>query len=185
MMAWIKENIAILLSTVVGVATIILSMAANTSSRQQADAALEAHNPYLGIITHFDDGNKRYGIFVHNYAEGLAIIDSVEISGEINPRLNTGKWRNILQKNGFNNFEISCFSFSMPHKDMGLAGKEGVPLIFIASAIKEETEENKVFHDFCMDMALMKKLETIDIQISYKSRLPGSEKQYAKVWKLF
>ena len=157
---------------------------ANEFSHRQAIAAVEAHNPYLGIITQFDNGNKKHGVFVHNYAEGLAIIDSITISGEKDPKLTSEAWRNILKNNGFNEEEISCFSFALPHKDMGLSGNKGVPLIFISSAMEKEAENNGFIHR-CVNEDLMRKLEEIDIQISYKSRLPDSEKQNAKIWKLF
>lgn len=161
-----------------------LSQQGNEFSYQQAIAAVEAHNPYLGIITHFDNGNKKHGIFVHNYSSGLAIIESIVISGEENPVLSTSKWFDILKTNGFTVEEISCFAFSMPHKDMGFSGNNGVPLIFVSSDMEKEAENNKFIHR-CLDTSLMKKLETIDIQIFYKSRLPDSEIQKAKIWKTF
>lgn len=161
------------------------SKQANEYYEKQANSASEIHNPYVGVITHFDDGNKKHGIFVVNYAEGLAIIDSIQISGENNPKLNKDKWHDILRKNGFTDNEISCFSFTLPHKGMGLSGKEEMPLIFVSSNMEEEAKKNVFFSSKCMNENLMAKLEAIDVQIFYKSRLPNSDLQKANVWKIY
>ena len=160
------------------------SKEANSYYEKQANAALAEHDPYIAIISHFDDGGKKHGIFIHNYSSGLAIVDEINISGQTNQTLTFEKWKNILLNNGFHENEILCFSFTYPQKDIGLSGNSTVPLVFFSSEIEKLISENER-NNICYNTELIKKLENIPIEIKYKSRLPNSSIQTAKIFRLY
>ena len=159
------------------------SKEANSYYEKQSTVALIETEPYIAIASYFDDGGKRHGIFVHNYAPGLAIVEEVKISGKPET-LTLEKWEEILKKNGFTEDEIRCFSFTTPRKDVGLSGNSSVPLVFFSSQVEKEISESKEFNT-CYNIELIKKLESIPIEIKYKSRLPNSNVQAAKIFRLY
>ena len=161
------------------------SIWANGYTKSQAESAKLEHYPYVAIISHSDNGSKSHGIYVHNYASGLAIIDSIVINGHENPKLTLEKWQQILKDSGFTDNEIACFSFTLPHKGMGLSGNNTVPLIFVSSENEKNIENSGGVH-LCNSKEILEKLENnLDIKISYKSRLPDSKVEVARVFKLW
>ncbi|HHS0771794.1 TPA: hypothetical protein ACTC28_000608 [Neisseria meningitidis] len=158
---------------------------ANDASEKQASAAILEHQPYVAIVSHSDNGNKQHGIYIHNYASGLAIIDSIIINREENPKLTTEKWKQILTDSGFTNAEIACFSFSMPYKGIGLSGNNTVPFIFVSSE-NEKNIENSGGISLCNSEEILSKLErNLDIKINYKSRFSNSEVKTAQIFRLW
>ena len=173
------------ISIVISIIALAGSMWANRYAKLQAESAKLEHYPYVAIVSHSDNGNKQHGIYIHNYASGLAIIDSIVINKHENPKLTTEKWQQILKGKGFNDNENACFSFAMPYKGMGLSGHKTVPLIFVSSENEKNIENSGGVH-LCNSKKILEKLENnLDIKIGYKSRLPDSKVEVARVFKLW
>ena len=181
---WLDSTL-IVISIVISIIALLVSIWANGYAKSQAESAKLEHYPYVAIVSQSDNGNKQHGIYVHNYASGLAIINSIVINEHENPKLTTEKWKQILKGKGFSDNEIACFSFTMPYKGMGLSGNNTVPLIFVSSE-NEKNIENSGGADLCNSKAILEKLENnLDIKIGYKSRLPDSNVEIAPVFKLW
>ena len=172
-------------SIVISAIALVVSFLANRYAGLQAESAKLEQYPYVAIVSHSDNGNKKHGIYVHNYASGLAIIDSIVINKHKNPKLTTEKWQQILKDSGFTDNEIACFSFTLPYKGMGLSGNNTAPLIFVSSE-NEKNIENSYGTHLCNSKETLEKLErNLDIEIIYKSRLPGSKLETAPRFNLW
>lgn len=173
------------ISIVISIIALLVSIWANGYANSQAESAKLEHQPYVAIVSHSDNGNKQHGIYIHNYASGLAIIDSIIINREENPKLTTEKWKQILTDSGFTNAEIACFSFSMPYKGIGLSGNNTVPFIFVSSE-NEKNIENSGGISLCNSEEILSKLErNLDIKVNYKSRFSNSEVKTAQIFRLW
>ncbi|MDO4249339.1 MAG: hypothetical protein Q4C79_10375 [Neisseria sp.] len=145
-MRFIKEHWEGIISIFIAIFALVFSYRANESAKLQAESAKLEHYPYLAIVSHSNNGNKQHGIYIHNYSSGLAIVDSIKINGELNPKLTTEKWRQILKNSKFEDEEIMCFSFSMPHKEVGVSGNNTIPLIFVSSEQEKNIENSGGIH---------------------------------------
>ena len=68
---------------------------------------------------------------------------------------------------------------------MGLSGNNTVPLIFVSSENEKNIENSGGVH-LCNSQEILEKLENnLDIKIGYKSRLPDSKVEVARVFKLW